>query len=75
MRMIQFIIGVKFLMESRRMGIVSLTKELQYKNCSQIHAITSDLELLQPQYIEEIFDSSVADLKMLHTIFLTRIKG
>ena len=53
----------KFLMESRRMGIVSLVKELQDKDCQTIRSHISDLELLQPQYIEEIFDSSMADLK------------
>ena len=34
---------------------------------SILPAITSDFELLQPQYIEEIFDSSIADLKMLNS--------
>ena len=55
----------KFLMESRRTGIVSLVKELQDKDCQTIRSHISDLELLQPQYIEEIFDSSMADLAMM----------
>ena len=55
----------KFLMESRRTGIVSLVKELQDKDCQTIRSHISDLELLQPQYIEEIFDSSMADLAMI----------